>query len=209
MKKLIIYFLTTILFLNIFTLETYAQTNFVEPPVTIHDKYDQQDVWVTANSGLNVRKSPSLKGEIIKVAPYGTKLVRLEKNIVPEWDLIEYKNTKAYVCNKYLTTKKINTYYMGEYRITFYCGCAKCNGRWAGQPTASGVYAEEGITIATGKEFSFGTKLMIEGHVYTVQDRGVPNGCIDIYLDSHSECNRKGLYYTDVYLIKQNKDNNN
>jgi len=97
---------------------------------------------------------------------------------------------------------------MGEYRITFYCGCYKCNGKWTDQPTASGVYAEEGVTIATGKEFAFGTKIMIQGHVYTVQDRGVPNGCIDIYVNSHSECNRRGLYYTDIYLMVKDKGQN-
>lgn len=205
MKLRTIFILTiiTTLFLNIFTFNAYANTP-LEPVYEsyIYDNEKQEPVWVTANSGLNIRKSPSLEGEKIAVTPYGTKLVRLKKDIVPGWDLIIYKNNiRAYAFNKYLSEKKINYYNMGEYRITFYCGCSKCNGKWTGQPTASGKYAEAGVTVATGPEFSFGTKLLIQGHVYTVQDRGVPNGCIDIYLDSHSECNRKGLYYTDIYLI--------
>lgn len=201
MKK-IIYLLITIISLNIFTITAYANTSN-EPVYDIHyDEYKKEQVWVTANSGLNIRTSPNLESKKIRIVPYGTKLIRLKHNIVPGWDLILYKENKCYVYNKYITTNKIHSYNMGEYRITFYCGCYKCNGKWTGQPTASGVYAEEGVTIATGKEFSFGTKIMIQGHVYTVQDRGVPNGYIDIYVNSHSECNRRGLYYTDVYLLK-------
>lgn len=204
LKRIIIIMITTTLLLNIFTFNAYANTP-IEPvyDIYIHDKdtEEQKPVWVTANSGLNIRRLPGLDGDKISVAPYGSKLIRLKKNVVPDWDLVVYKDTEAYACNKYLTEKKINYYNMGEYRITFYCGCYKCNGKWTGQPTASGKYAEAGVTVATGPEFSFGTKLLIQGHVYTVQDRGVPNGCIDIYLDSHSECNRRGLYYTDIYLI--------
>lgn len=207
MKK-IIYLLITIISLNIFTITVYANTS-IEPVYDIHyNEYKKEQVWVTANSGLNIRTSPNLESKRIRIVPYGTKLIRLKHNIVPGWDLILYKENKYYVYNKYITTNKIHSYNMGEYRITFYCGCYKCNGKWTGQPTASGVYAEEGVTIATGKEFSFGTKIMIQGHIYTVQDRGVPNGCIDIYLNSHSECNKRGLYYTDIYLMVKDKGQN-
>ena len=92
--------------------------------------------------------------------------------------------------------------YLGEYRITHYCNCSSCCGQWAGGPTASGVMPEAGITIATGNEFDFGTELIINGQTYTVQDRGVGNGCIDIYCSSHSEAIANGLYYTSVYIKK-------
>lgn len=228
-KKSVALLILFLIFFNIFTLNVYGINNgeitdppfvnivyginsdeVVDPPfINIHDKYQEQFVWVSANSGLNFREYPNLKAEIIKTIPYGTKIIRLKKNIVQGWDLVLYQNKKAYVFNKYLTNEQINNYYMGKYRITFYCGCSKCNGKWTGQPTASGVYPKQGITIATGREFSFGTKIMINNHIYTVQDRGVPNGCIDIYLNSHQECYRRGLYYTDIYLIKSNLDNNN
>lgn len=32
----------------------------------------------------------------------------------------------------------------------------------------------------------FGTKLLINGNVYTVEDRGTGYGHVDIYMDSHS-----------------------
>lgn len=199
MKKFFVLLIITFTILS--SLPTYAVS--AEPPIDdILANYQQEQVWVKANAGLNIRTLPNIESEIINTVPFGTKLIRLQENIIQSWDLIFYKNNKYYVYNKYLTTTEPEYYYMGEYRITFYCGCSKCNGKWTGQPTASGVYAQDGITVASGRQFSFGTKLLIQGHIYTVQDRGVPNGCIDIYVSSHSECNRRGLYYTDVYLLK-------
>ena len=90
--------------------------------------------------------------------------------------------------------------YYGNCRITYYCGCSACNGQWAGGPTASGAYPVAGVTVANGS-LPFGTKVKINGHVYTVQDRGVGGSQFDIYVDSHSEANAGGLYYTDVYIV--------
>ena len=91
--------------------------------------------------------------------------------------------------------------YLGSYYITHYCNCSICCGQWAGGGTASGTYPTSWHTIATGSEFGFGTQLMINGTVYTVEDRGVGNGCIDIYCDSHEEALSRGAYYADVYLV--------
>lgn len=91
--------------------------------------------------------------------------------------------------------------YLGSYCITHYCNCSACCGQWAGGGTASGAYPTSWHTIATGSEFAFGTQLMINGTVYTVEDRGVGNGCIDIYCDSHDEALSRGMFYADVYLV--------
>ena len=91
--------------------------------------------------------------------------------------------------------------YLGSYCITHYCNCSACCGQWAGGSTASGAYPTSWHTIATGSEFAFGTQLMINGTIYTVEDRGVGNGCIDIYCDSHDEALSRGMFYADVYLV--------
>ena len=49
----------------------------------------------------------------------------------------------------------------------------------------------------------FGTKLVINGQIYTVEDRGTPYGHIDIYRNSHDECNQFGVQYANVYLLKE------
>ena len=59
--------------------------------------------------------------------------------------------------------------YLGNFKLTAYCNCAVCCGRWAGGPTASGKMPVQGRTIATGV-LPFGTKLNIGGKIYTVED---------------------------------------
>ena len=89
--------------------------------------------------------------------------------------------------------------YLGKFKITAYCGCAICCGT-AGKATASGVMPTAGHTIAMAG-VPFGTKLRINGVVYTVEDRGTPYGHVDIFMNSHSEALQFGLQYADVYQV--------
>ena len=91
---------------------------------------------------------------------------------------------------------------VGRHRITHYDSGACCNGRNAGR-TASGAPMQVGRTIATGRQYPFGTRLLINGTIYTVEDRGVPNGCIDILVGSHAEANRRGLFHTNVFIWRE------
>lgn len=91
------------------------------------------------------------------------------------------------------------TSYYGTCRITFYCGCSQCCGAYAGGPTASGAMPTAGWTVANGS-LPFGTQVVIDGHTYCVEDRGVSGDQFDIYVDSHDEALQRGLYYADVYL---------
>jgi len=89
--------------------------------------------------------------------------------------------------------------YLGKFKITAYCPCAACCGR-AGANTASGVQPRVNHTVAMAG-VPFGTKLLINGVVYTVEDTGTPYGHVDIFMGSHGECLQFGLRYMDVYLI--------
>ena len=90
----------------------------------------------------------------------------------------------------------------GRYRMTHFCPCRKCNGSNAGR-TASGAPMIPGRTVATGREFPFGTRLLINGQAYVVEDRGVPNGCVDILVGSHSEANRRGVFRSEIFMWKE------
>ena len=92
--------------------------------------------------------------------------------------------------------------YLGNFKLTAYCNCAVCCGRWAGGPTASGKMPEQGRTIATGV-LPFGTKLNIGGKIYTVEDRGTPYGHIDIYMENHADAQEFGVRYADVYQSEE------
>ena len=92
----------------------------------------------------------------------------------------------------------------GSHRITFYCNCEKCCGRWANGKTASGTVPTRYRTIAaSANEFEFGTKIRIEGFedIRIVEDRGVSSGRIDVFIPDHQECLRMGMLYRDCYIV--------
>ena len=95
-----------------------------------------------------------------------------------------------------------NLTYLGNFKLTAYCSCEKCCGKWAANAgvTASGAQCVEGVTVAMAG-VPFGTQLSINGHVYTVQDRGTAYGHVDIYFASHSAALAFGLQYADVYQV--------
>lgn len=88
--------------------------------------------------------------------------------------------------------------YLGNFKLTGYCNCAQCCGT-AGNATASGTTPVAGLVAMAG--VPFGTKLLINGNVYTVEDLGTPYGHVDIYCSSHSEALSFGLQYADVYQL--------
>lgn len=93
-----------------------------------------------------------------------------------------------------------NGTYLGNFKLTAYCACSSCCGQWAGGATASGTTPTAGRTVAMAG-VPFGTKLLINGTVYTVEDRGTPYGHVDIFFDSHSAALSFGRQYADVYQI--------
>ena len=92
-----------------------------------------------------------------------------------------------------------NMHLWGVATITHYCNCSACCGQWAGGGTASGTVPTAGRTVAA--DLPFGTRLLINGHEYIVEDRGVSGCWVDIYCDSHSEALARGMYSTEVWII--------
>lgn len=96
---------------------------------------------------------------------------------------------------------------LGTFKITWYCPCRKCSGKW-GHQTSSGAYATEGRTVAVDKRvIKEGTRLLINGHEYIAEDTGggVRGKHIDIFNESHSTCldNDHGEKYWEVYVINE------
>jgi len=102
-----------------------------------------------------------------------------------------------------ITPEPIRTLYsIGTFKLTAYCPCVKCCGKTDGI-TASGAKAVEGITVAADTSvLPFGTKIIIDGHEYTVQDRGgaVKGNKIDVYFDSHQRAIEFGVQYKEVFI---------
>ena len=93
--------------------------------------------------------------------------------------------------------------YLGNFKITYYCGCHSCSDDW-GTMTATGVTAKEGRTIAVDpKVISYGTKVLINGREYVAEDCGgaIKGNRIDIFMDSHERARKAGVDYFDVYIV--------
>lgn len=91
--------------------------------------------------------------------------------------------------------------YLGRFVLTGYCPCIICCGKTNGI-TASGTHAMPGHTIAADSRFAFGTKMIINGIVYTVEDRGgaIVGNHIDIFFQTHQEAVNFGKQVADVFL---------
>lgn len=92
---------------------------------------------------------------------------------------------------------------LGQFRISAYCNCSKCCGKWAGGPTASGTTPKAGRTIAVDpKVIPLGSKVIIDGHTYIAEDTGsaIKGNKIDMYFSSHSEAMAWGVKYKNVSL---------
>ena len=111
------------------------------------------------------------------------------------------KSSETY---KGATTKPVTATQSGEYigtfTITAYCGCKKCSG--GHNKTASGTTPTEGRTIAADTSIlPFGTQVVIDGIVYTVEDRGsgVSGNHIDIFFATHAKAMAFGRKTMKVY----------
>ena len=106
--------------------------------------------------------------------------------------------------NEYVNTRYGWTF-KGYYDITFYTACVRCTGIWSAyhpnnigtgftQRTASGTIPKAGRTIAVDRRYiSFGTEVLINGHIFIAEDSGNFNGnIIDIFVDCHDYAVQRG-----------------
>lgn len=100
---------------------------------------------------------------------------------------------------------KTNGTYAGSFKLTFYCPCAQCSGRW-GTGTSSGRRAIEGRTVAVDpKKIPIGSRVYIEGYGdFIAEDVGgaIKGNKIDVFVNSHSRACDLGVQYANVYIMK-------
>ena len=91
--------------------------------------------------------------------------------------------------------------------ITAYCACTICCGPKASGLTASGKSPVQGVTIAASRSIPFGTKIRINGHTYTVQDRLAKryDSRIDIYFAKHKDAKAFGIHTNNIEIYAKSK----
>ena len=100
---------------------------------------------------------------------------------------------------------------LGTFRVTAYCSCKKCCGKWADNRPNGIVYGASGVELVAGVSVAsplpFGTEIYIDGlGEYVVQDRlanwvaeKYGDKLIDVYFDDHEEAWKFGCKWLDVY----------
>ena len=133
-----------------------------------------------------------------------------EGEVSPYMQDVVYIPSKVYARGKPKKIKKktmrYEYEYIGKFKLTAYCSCTKCCGRFASGKTASGVKATSNHTIAVDpKVIPLGTQVKIGKTIYTAEDTGggIKGHKIDIFFDSHSEALDFGVQ-RDVKVYKVN-----
>lgn len=109
-------------------------------------------------------------------------------------------------------------------KVTAYCACEICCGRYADGFTASGhLIHKDDMFVAADKRYPFGTWMYVPGycrvstkgcdygtvmrHIVYVLDRGgaIKGNHIDVYFDTHQEALEWGVQYLDVTVFMLNK----
>lgn len=108
------------------------------------------------------------------------------------------------------TNQAVQPISLGEFRLTAYCPCEKCCGKWANNRpngVAVGAIGEElkgGYSIAVDpKVIPYRTEVIINGHTYKAQDCGgaIKGNRIDIYFENHQDALDFGVQYAEVFIM--------
>lgn len=153
-------------------------------------------------SPLNIRSAPNANSDVVGYLDINDIVTVVSQEYNSDWVKIEFGGQNAYVNKKYLSDQRTTRVDLGTYMLTGYCSCPLCCGVQTGI-TASGSVATSSRTIAADKDIPFGTKIEINGHVYTVEDRGgmINDNHIDIYFDTHQEAVDFAVQYQEVFMI--------
>ena len=185
----------------------------IEKIVVEQEKIPYETITKDASQGATDKKNKVIQqGEDgIKEITYKTKYqndeeiekIKLSEKIIknPVNKIVQIqKNT---VTNRGTSTRTEGTGTTKIFKITAYCACSKCCGKQTGI-TASGTRATAGRTVAASSQYAFGTKLIINGREYVVEDRGgaIQGNKIDIYMNSHAEALAWGVKYLPVQVAQ-------
>ena len=196
-----------------------AYSTIVEKIEVKEEEIPFETIKKDVSSGASNTQNKVLKNGVkgIKKVTYKVKYqndVEIERTKISEEVIKEPVDKIVQVQAKVTTTSRASTSTRTSstsgsssvkiYKVTAYCACSKCCGKYSSGYTASGTKATAGRTVAASSSFAFGTKLLINGKQYVVEDRGsaIKGNRIDMYFNSHSEALAWGVRYLPVEVVK-------
>lgn len=131
-------------------------------------------------------------------------------------DITQEKKVEDNAMSISCTEDPIEPVYLGEFKLTAYCSCYKCCGKWAynrpkdenGKEIVYGSIGEKliaGTSIAVDPSvIPYGSEVVINGKLYIAQDCGgaIKGNRIDVYFDDHDEALKFGVQYANVYMLE-------
>lgn len=113
------------------------------------------------------------------------------------------------------TNQAVQPVSLGNFKLTAYCSCSLCCGKWAynrpvdenGNEIVYGAIDErlaEGYSIAVDPTvIPYRTEVIINGHTYRAQDCGgaIKGNRIDVYFEDHNEALNFGVQYAEVFIM--------
>lgn len=98
---------------------------------------------------------------------------------------------------------------LGEFKLTAYCPCEICCGKWANNRPDGIVYGaigeelKEGYSIAVDPNvIPYRAEVIINGKAYKAQDCGgaIKGNRIDVYMKNHNDALEFGVQYAEVFV---------
>lgn len=121
---------------------------------------------------------------------------------IPETETVSVETRKERTHKK----KKVVRKKWATYRITAYCPCCDCSDKY-GRMTSTGVVPRQGRTIAVDPNvIPYGSVVHIKGlGEFIAEDCGgaIKGNSIDIYFDVHSDTEKFGVQYREVYVERK------
>lgn len=185
---------------SLLIVDRFSAGNVKEDVTTVAKTANNETILKSSNDFQKLTKSASFinTNDVVSIKTEEKEnTVLIEKNR-------KVKKTTAKGAKKNKKANKTKYKKIGTFKITGYCGCSSCCGKTTGI-TASGTKATAGRTIAADtSKLPFGTKVVINGHTYTVEDRGgaIRGNRIDVFFSSHAKALEWGVRYCDVYTVR-------
>lgn len=111
--------------------------------------------------------------------------------------------------DKEVDTQVVKTISLGKFKLTAYCPCRECCGKWADNRPDGVIYGaigeelREGYSIAVDPDvIPYRTEVIINENTYKAQDcgGGIKGSEIDVYFKSHNDALDFGVQYADVFI---------